>query len=148
MSAMKRVLIIVIVALAMLSVAGCLGQSDKDKAQEKYDNLVTGANSQIAVVSNISDQHRLYSMTEPETKAWLAEYRSQITMLQNDVNDTNAAGVQLKTYLSPGSSNYATTTTNEASLLQILQQFVSDYNNSANGYNSHWGVEHGMVPLL
>jgi outer membrane murein-binding lipoprotein Lpp len=148
MSALKRVLFVAIVAVAMLSVAGCLGQSDKDRAQEKYDNLVTDVNDQIAVVANISDQHRLYSMTQPETKAWLDEYRSQLTVLQNDVNVTNAAGVTLKTYLSPDSSNYAATNRNEASLQQILQQYVTEYNNSANGYNSHWGVEHGLVPLL
>lgn len=148
MSTMKRVLIVAIVALAMLSVAGCLGQSDKDRAQEKYDNLVTGANSQIAVVANISDYHRLYSMTEPETRAWLADYRSQLVVLQDDVNATNAAGVELKTYLSPDSSNYATTNRNEASLQQILQQYVSEYNNSASSYNSHWGEEYGKVPLL
>jgi protein involved in sex pheromone biosynthesis len=148
MSTMKRVLIVAIVALAMLSVAGCLGPSDKDRAQEKYDNTITEANSQITVVANISDQHRLYSMTEPETKAWLTKYRSQIAVLQDDVNATNAAEVDLKSYLSPSSGNYATMTSNEASLKQIVQQYVSDYNNSANGYNSHWGQEHGVVPLL
>lgn len=148
MSTMKRVLIVAIVALAMLSVAGCLGQSDKGRAQDKYDNLVIEANGQIAVVANISDQHRLYSMTEPEMKSWLAEYRSQMAVLQNDVNVTNAAGVELKNYLSPGSSDYSTMTSNEASLQQVLQQYTTDYNNNANGYNTHWGVEHGMVPLL
>lgn len=148
MSTMKRVLIVAIVALAMLSVAGCLGQSDKDRAQDKYDNLVTEANSQIAVVANISDQHRLYSMTEPQMKTWLADYRSQMVVLQNDVNVTNAAGVEFKNYLSPGSSDYATMTSNEASLQQVLQQYSTDYNNNANGYNTHWGEEHGVVPLL
>lgn len=148
MSAMKHVLLVAIVALAMLSVAGCLGQSDKGRAQDKYDNLVTEANGQVAVVANISDQHRLYTMTEPEMKTWLANYRSQLVVLQNDVNVTNAAGVELKSYLSPGSSDNTTVTTNEASLQLILQQYLSDYNNNAGGYNTHWGEEHGMVPLL
>ncbi len=54
-------------------------------------------------------------------KVWLAEYRTELAALQNDVNVTNAAGAELKAYLSPGSSDYATMTSNEASLQQNLE---------------------------
>jgi outer membrane murein-binding lipoprotein Lpp len=148
MSAIKRLLIIAIVVLAMLAVAGCLGQSDRDKAQDKYDKLVIETNDQIAAVWNVSNQQNLYSMAEPEMKAWLAEYRTQLVALQNDVNATRAAGIELKTYLSPGSSDYKTMTSNEESLQTNLAQYMINYNNNANGYNTHWGEEHGMVPLL
>jgi hypothetical protein len=148
MSGIKRLLIIAIVAFAMLSVAGCLGNSDRDRAQDKYDKLVLGTNNQIAVVWNVSNQQNLYAMSEPEMKVWLAEYRTQVAALRDDVNVTNAAGVELKAYLSPGSSDYKTMTSNEESLQQNLAQYLSNYNYNANGYNSHWGEEHGMVPLL
>ena len=148
MSAIKRLLIIAIITLAMLSVAGCLGQSDRDKAQDKYDKLVIETNSQIAVVWNVSNQQNLYAMAEPEMKVWLTEYRTQLEALQNNVNVTKAAGVELKAYLSPGSSDYATMTSNEASLQQNLVEYLRDYNYNAGGYNTHWGEEHGMVPLL
>jgi hypothetical protein len=148
MSAIKRLLIIAIVVFAMLAVAGCLGQSDRDKAQEKYDKLVIETNDQIAAVWNVSNQQNLYAMAEPEMKAWLAGYRTQIVALQNDVNVTKAAGDELKTYLSPGSSDYQTMTSNEESLQQNLAAYLNNYNSNANGYNDHWGEEHGMVPLL
>lgn len=148
MSAIKRMLIMVLIALAMLSVAGCADQSARDQAQDKYDQLVIETNSQIAVVQNVSDQQNRYAMTEPMMKSWLGEYRSQVAVLQNDVNATNDAGSQLKTYLSPGTSDYATMTTNEETLRQHLELFVGDYNRNAEGYNSHWGIGNGTVPLL
>lgn len=148
MSAIRRTLIIFIVAVAVLSVAGCLGQSDRDKAQDKYDTLVHQTNSQIAAVQNVSNQQNLYAMTQPEMKVWLDDYRSQTAELQNDVNATSDAGAALKTYLSPGSSDYTTMTTNEQSLQQYLAMYAGDYNKNADGYNSHWGAEFGTVPLL
>lgn len=148
MSALKRALIVAIVVLAILSVAGCFGQSDRDRAQDKYDKQVILTNGQIAFVKNVSDQQNLYAMTEPVMKAWLVEYRSQVAALQNDVNVTNDAGIQLKAYLSPGSSDYSTMTTNEATLQQYLALYVGDYNKNAASYNSHWGPENGTVPLL
>jgi ABC-type phosphate transport system substrate-binding protein len=148
MSAIRRTLIVFFVAVAVLSVAGCLGQSDREKAQDKYDTLVHQTNDQIAVVQNVSNQQNLYAMTQPAMKVWLADYRSQTAELQNDVNATGDAGAALKTYLSPGSSDYSTMTTNEQSLQQYLAMYVGDYNMNADGYNSHWGAEFGMVPVL
>jgi outer membrane murein-binding lipoprotein Lpp len=148
MSAIKRLLIIAIVVFAMLAVAGCLGQSDRDKAQDKYDRLVIETNDQIAAVWNVSNQQNLHVMSEPELKVWLTEYRSQVTALQNDVNVTNAAGGELKAYLSPGSSDYTTMTSNEESLQQNLAAYLRDYNANAGNYNSYYGEEHGKVPLL
>jgi uncharacterized protein YpmS len=148
MSAIKRLLIIAIVTFAVLAVAGCLGQSDRDRAQDKYDKQVIETNDQIAVVWNVSSQQNLYTMSEPELKVWLTEYRSQVMALQNDVNVTNAAGAELKALLSPGSSDYKTMTSNEESLQQNLVSYLSDYNSNAGNYNSYYGEEHGTVPLL
>jgi hypothetical protein len=148
MTAVKRALIVILIAMAVLSVAGCLGQSDRDRAQDKYDKLVIETNGQIAAVWNVSNQQYLHSMSEPEMKAWLADYRTQLVVLQNDVNVTREAGTELKACLSPGSSDYATMTSNEASLQQNLVEYLRDYNYNAEGYNTHWGEEHGKVPLL
>jgi hypothetical protein len=148
MSAIKRALIAAFVVAAVLSVAGCLGQSDRDRAQDKYDRLVVETNGQIAIVQNVSNQQNLYAMDEPMMKAWLAEYRSQVAALQDDVNATDDAGAQLKAYLSQGSSDYSTFTTNQQTLQQYLALYVGDYNKNANGYNSHWGPENGTMPLL
>jgi hypothetical protein len=148
MTAIKRLLIVVIVAIAMLCVAGCFGQSDRNKAQDVYDKLVIQTNGQIDEVQAWSVMQNQYSMTEPQMKAWLGEYREQIGTLQTDVNATNEAGNKLKTYLTPGSSDYLTMTSNEAKLQQFVTQYVSDYNKNADGYNAHWGAENGTEPLL
>jgi hypothetical protein len=136
------------VAIAMLCVAGCLGQSDRNKAQDTYDKLVIDTNGQMDKVQNVSNFQNLYSMDQPMMKAWLAQYRSEISTLQSDINTTNDAGNKLKTYLTPGSSDYLTMTSNEGKLQQIVTQYVSDYNKNADGYNVHWGLQNGNETLL
>jgi hypothetical protein len=148
MSAIKRVLFIGIVALAVLSVAGCLGQSDRDKAQDAYNQKVIGANDQIAVVENISAMQNIYAMDEPLMKAWLTKYRAIVVVLETNVSTAINASDTLKRYLSPGTSDYATVTTNDQNLLLNLDLYRRDYNKNAESYNSHWGPQNGTVPLL
>jgi hypothetical protein len=148
MSAIKRVLFVAILALAVLGVAGCLGQSARDQAQDKYDHRVLEANGQIALIDNVSRQQLQYAMTEPVMKAWLIDYRSQVVTLENNVTAAISAGTELLGHLSPGSTEYATVTNNEQNLRLNLDLYKRDYNKNADAYNLHWGVENGTVQLL
>jgi hypothetical protein len=143
MSSIKHLLMVGIIALAVLGVAGCLGQSDRDKAQERYDHRVLEANDQIAIAENVSRQQLQYAMTEPVMKAWLVDYRSQVVMLENNVTAAINAGDEFLGYLSPGSDEYATVKANEQNLRLNLDLYKRDYNKNVESYNSHWGADNG-----
>jgi hypothetical protein len=147
MSAIKRALIVAIIMLAVLGAAGCLGLTSKEKAQDKYDRSVIDANSQITITENVSLRQHL-TMDEPAMKAWLAEFRSQILVLKDNVTAAVDAGTEFRGYLSSGSAEYVAVADNEQNLRLNLDLYERDYNNNANGYNSHWGAENGTVPLF
>jgi hypothetical protein len=148
MSSIKHLLMVGLIALAVLGVAGCLGQSDRDKAQERYDHRVLEANDQISIAENVSRQQLQYAMTEPVMKAWLVDYRSQVVMLENNVTMAIDAGNEFLGYLNPGSSEYATVKANEQNLRLNLDLYKRDYNKNVESYNGHWGVDNGTVSLL
>jgi hypothetical protein len=148
MSSIKHILIVGIIALTVLCVAGCLGQSDRDKAQARYDQRVIEANGQIAIAENVSRQQLHYAMTEPEMKAWLIDYRSQVMTLENNVTAAINAGDEFLGYLSPGSDEHATVKANEQNLRLNLDLYKRDYNKNVESYNGHWGAENSTVSLL
>jgi hypothetical protein len=147
MSMIKRVLIAAIIILAVLGAAGCLGLTSKEKAQDKYDRCVIDANSQIAITENVSLRQNL-PMDEPAMKAWLAEFRSQILALEGNVTAAIDAGAEFRGYLSSGGAEDVAVANNEQNLRLNLDLYKRDYNNNANGYNSHWGAGNGTVPLF
>ena len=145
MTMKKCILMTAPVVFFMLIVAGCAGE--QDPAQNAYDHNMSVIFDQLAVVNNISAQ---WTQIEDilQLKALLIDYRSNLTILQDDMNLTYQAGAALKKNLDKGSSEYATVLDNEQKMREYFELYVTDYNRHATSYNNAPGQQYGTVPLF
>jgi hypothetical protein len=141
------VVVIVIVGLVLMYLNGSSRNSDRDSAQDVYDQKVVEVNNQIAAVNDFSARWQT-TMALPQLKGFLDDYRSNLTTLASMVNDTNNAGVVLKGYLQSDSSGYSAVTRNEQMLKENLDMYVSDYNSHVQSYNDHIGAQYGNATLF
>ncbi len=148
MVAIKHILIAALVVFAILIVAGCVDNSERDSAQEKYDQQIITTNEQLSVVQNLYDRFSL-GVDIVSLKEIMPRYYSNLTALQNDVNASIQAGEELKKYLKQDSDDYETVTANELSLQTQFNLFVRDYNQHVESYNNGPGLQDGTtMPLF